>query len=525
VRQRIMRGMRMKLMGMGEAPPAVAAAAAEAESCVHSTIRWSAAARSAAGMEIPVHKYVLQRQMELSPPPQQLHARLALQSQDVYIHPHVGGPVQWETVYAGTEVEYVDALPWLRSVDERGARRARFYRVAPWNVIGRADYTYIDEQPLPHGACLSPENDANDTGDIKAKNRTRAKAGGRGAQGKKHGSSEDQHQQQRKERQQQHQGGYSDYGWSDALGTLTTTLPLVLQLIAGTSALYTVCVGLGFKLFGGGKVSGHGALSLLSLPVLSGWRGGTHTLRRSTSAGGRGDGGGWPAGAHTHTHSQAHPPAAAAPRTPVKEYMRDPMSRGPSLRRSRSLEAGAKPAPASPGLIRRLASGLRASVHKPPAPTPTPLPMLMPVSKSAPAPALGLAPSVTIDTSVPFMQRSPGSCVSVATSPIHADTDGNPIVGVDATSRMTSPTKPGPCPGPSSLASALTTDTGTDTGGTAAGHDVAIFSKQPACACCSKKFKVRVLTASRLPTRCVGCSRDVCKACFNALSMCCQACC
>ena len=67
VRQRIMRGMRMKLMGMGRAPSMVGVLSAEPSSCVHSTVKWSLVqALDTDDMSLPVHKYVVQRQVEVA---------------------------------------------------------------------------------------------------------------------------------------------------------------------------------------------------------------------------------------------------------------------------------------------------------------------------------------------------------------------------------------------------------------------------------------------------------------------------
>jgi len=127
IRNRIMRGMRMKFMGLGRVPPKVKFGTASINTCQHTTIKWGLPEVDDTGdFFMPVHKFVLQRRIE------SMSASYE--------------PIEWKTIYAGSDLEYVDTLSLDESVDGySGNRRGRYYRVTAWNLIGRGEWKYLEE--------------------------------------------------------------------------------------------------------------------------------------------------------------------------------------------------------------------------------------------------------------------------------------------------------------------------------------------------------------------------------------------
>lgn len=146
VKARIMRGIRMKLMGMGAPPAAPTDGSATPKSCSRSRIAWDDALNDhmhpfdASGSSdtdddrsspvFPstplVHRYVVQRSVTIEP--------------DSLL-------TEWRTVYAGPDKSFVDNYE-MTSTDI-----PRQYRVAAWNIFDRSEYFYFQESPPALGVC------------------------------------------------------------------------------------------------------------------------------------------------------------------------------------------------------------------------------------------------------------------------------------------------------------------------------------------------------------------------------------
>jgi hypothetical protein len=137
IKKRLMRGMKMKLLGMGSPPPASpppTVRLSEQTLCyTNLQIEWNPVPTDLSHLDVyPIHLYRLQRQEQSSP---------------------LGGPslgLKWVTVYEGTERTCFDKIftPPVRTIDENASGVGTgvttvSYRLASWNVIGRSEYSYL----------------------------------------------------------------------------------------------------------------------------------------------------------------------------------------------------------------------------------------------------------------------------------------------------------------------------------------------------------------------------------------------
>lgn len=117
MRRRILRGMKIKLLGVGRAPPTPKKEGISVTpiSCSATQVVWetlSEVKESLQPYEFPVHMYVLQRLRE-----------------------------SWETIYAGSETSAIVFLPLDEIAHVSGGRA---YRISSWNLLGRSEWFYFE---------------------------------------------------------------------------------------------------------------------------------------------------------------------------------------------------------------------------------------------------------------------------------------------------------------------------------------------------------------------------------------------
>jgi hypothetical protein len=123
---RLLRGMRMKLMAMGQAPTPPYAVSAKSSLCSSVLINWKSDSRVA----IPVHKYLLQRKSI----PHNVASWWGAATPNTTAAPPAA---RWITVYDGLETHFEDIglSPGV----------SYSYRLSAWNLMGRSEYEYFNE--------------------------------------------------------------------------------------------------------------------------------------------------------------------------------------------------------------------------------------------------------------------------------------------------------------------------------------------------------------------------------------------
>lgn len=141
MKRRIMRGLRMKLLGMGQSPDPPNGITAIPQSCSRIVMKWDHDSNNRRKLDVPIHKYLIQRFdtepidegrdywktfLGLMPPT----------SSAVALSPASKGSRHWVTVYDGKETMFEDH-GLLKEMTYR-------YRLISWNAVGHSDHVYVD---------------------------------------------------------------------------------------------------------------------------------------------------------------------------------------------------------------------------------------------------------------------------------------------------------------------------------------------------------------------------------------------
>ena len=155
-----MRGMRMILLGMSQAPPAPNGVSTISKSCSEILIKWNNAVES--NLDFPIHKYIIQRHGT------RRHAASTNKEKNWYLweflnessnaSPNTNAEAL-PRLSASSELSHYSALhtaaSWITVFEGTGQdsffednnleRETNYrYRIISWNAVGHSNYVYID---------------------------------------------------------------------------------------------------------------------------------------------------------------------------------------------------------------------------------------------------------------------------------------------------------------------------------------------------------------------------------------------
>lgn len=143
VKTRIIRGMKMKMLGMGRVSSPALLGSAEPLGCYSLLIKWKVAVPERDSGVFPVHRAVVTRYVPDTATSSDLVYDLSYDNinridqeneEHLYLQEHLKhmDKSQWKTVYSGPDTSFVDTglRPGSRVI----------YRLSLWNAVGRSDY-------------------------------------------------------------------------------------------------------------------------------------------------------------------------------------------------------------------------------------------------------------------------------------------------------------------------------------------------------------------------------------------------